>query len=286
MKKEINITVKESSNIIDYLKPYGFSKNKVKTYVKLGYIKVNDIVLKKLPYQVKKQDKIIINENNNLRTNLDIIYEDDAYLIINKEPGLLTISTSNQNKELEDTLYKRVRTYLNNKKEYAFIVNRIDKETSGIVIFVKNESLKEKLQSNWNEIVKKRGYIAIVSGKITKPGRIDNYLYEDKRTFSHSTKVGGKRAITNYYPIKCNDKYTMLDIHLETGRKNQIRVHMTEMNHPIIGDKKYYSKDNSLKRLALHHYEISLLDPITNKILTFQSKVPHEFYNIFSQYNK
>lgn len=281
MKKKRNIIVKENSNIIDYLKPYGLSKNKTKTYIKLGYISINNQVVKKLPLNLKTGDIITIDENQSEINGFKIIYEDENYLVVDKPSGLLTISTSNINKNKELTLYRQVREYLNNKHEYAFIVNRIDKETSGLVIFVKNEPLKEKLQSNWNHIVKKRGYIAIVSGKITKKGRIENYLYEDKQTFSHSTKVGGKLAISNYTPIKINDKYTLLDINIETGRKNQIRVHMSEMNHPIIGDKKYKCIDNSLKRLALHHYEISLIDPITNKLLTFKSNIPHEFYNLF-----
>ena len=273
--------VNEKCNLIDYLKNIGISKNKVKTYVKLGFIRVNNKTITKLPYFLNKNDKVEIIKKDKIKTNLNIIYEDDNYLIIDKPHGLLTISTSNINKDKEETLYKQVRLYLNQKNEYAFIVNRIDKETSGIVVFAKNQELKDKLQNNWNNIVKKRGYIAIVSGVIKKDGRIDNYLYEDKLTFSHSTKFGGKRAITNYKVIKSNNLYTMLDINLETGRKNQIRVHMTEMNHPIVGDKKYYSKDNSLKRLALHHYEISLIDPITNKILTFKSNVPNEFNNLF-----
>ena len=282
MKKKINIIAKENISIIDCLKEHGLAKNKVKTYVKLGFIYVNNKKITKLPYILNIGDIITVDVNITTTNNFKIIYEDDNYLVVDKEAGLLTISTSKQNKNNELTLYRLVREYLNNKGEYAFIVNRIDKETSGIVIFVKNESLKEKLQSNWNNIVKKRGYIAIVTGKISKPGRIENYLYEDKLTFSHSTKIGGKLAITNYKPIKINDKYTMLDINIETGRKNQIRVHMTEMNHPIVGDKKYYSKDNTLKRLALHHYEISLIDPVTNKLLTFKSNIPNEFYVLFN----
>jgi len=273
--------VNNDCNLIEFLKNLNISKNKAKTYVKEGFIFVNNQPITKLPYCVRKGDKITINKNTKLATNINIIYEDNNYLIIDKDPGLLTISTSKANKEHEDTLYRRVRQYLNQKKEYAFIVNRIDKETSGIVIFAKNQELKDKLQNNWNNLVKKRGYIAVVSGKIKKNGRIDNYLYEDKLTFSHSTKYGGKRAVTNYKVIKNNDKYTMLDIDIETGRKNQIRVHMTEMNHPIVGDKKYYSKDNSLKRLALHHYEIDLIDPLTNKLLKFKSNVPNIFYNLF-----
>ena len=225
---------------------------------------------------------IEIRKKDIIATNLEIVYEDSNYLIVNKESGLLTISTSKENKEKEETLYKRVRNYLNNKKELCFIVNRIDKETSGIVIFAKNQKLKEQLQNHWNNIVKKRGYIAIVEGNIKTSGKIDNYLYEDKKTFSHSTKVGGKRAITNYKPIKINKEYTMLDVNIETGRKNQIRVHMSEMNHPIIGDKKYGSKDNPLKRLGLHHYCISFIDPISQKLITFSKEVPNEFYNLFS----
>lgn len=281
MKKKLEIKVDTSINLIDCLKEYSFPKNKVKTYVKLGYIYVNGEKLKKLPCILKMGDIVVVDEAVNQINSFEIVYEDDNYLIVNKEAGLLTISTSSKNKIQEDTLYKRVRNYLNAKKEYAFIVNRIDKETSGLVVFAKNERLKDLLQSNWNDIVKKRGYVAVVSGKIIKKGRIDNYLYEDKMTFSHSTKVGGKRAITNYSPIKSNDKYTMLDVNIETGRKNQIRVHMTEMNHPIVGDKKYYCKDNSLKRLALHHYEIDLIDPLTGKLLVFKLEVPHEFYKLF-----
>lgn len=279
MKKRV-IKAIDSENIISLLSKEGFAKNKVKTLVKLGYIYINGKSIKKLPYIVNIDDEIIIDDS--VKSDLGIIYEDNNYLVINKPNGLLTISTSNSNKYNENTLYREVREYLNSKHEYAFIVNRIDKETSGIVIFVKHEWLKKKLQDNWNDIVKKRKYIALVSGKISKSGRIDNYLYEDKLTFSHSTNIGGKRAITNYIPIKYNNKYTLLDINIETGRKNQIRVHMSEMKHPIVGDKKYYSKDNSFKRLMLHHYEISLINPIDNKLITFKSKIPNEFNSIFN----
>lgn len=271
--------VKDDIDLIEFLRGVNISKNKIKTYVKLGFIQVNGSVVVKLPYSLKQGDKVMIKKKDVKDYNIDIVYEDNNYLVLNKECGLLTIET--ESNVIEDTLYRRVRYYLNQKREYAFIVNRIDRETSGLVIFVKSQELKDKLQSNWNEIVKKRGYVAVVSGVIKEEGRIDNYLYEDKRTFSHSTKYGGKRAVTNYRVIKYNNKYTMLDINIETGRKNQIRVHMSEMNHPIVGDKKYYSKDNCLKRLALHHYEIILIDPLTNRELVFKSRVPDVFDSLF-----
>ena len=274
--------VDRNEDLIKYLISKEISKNKVKSLIKYNCIYVNNKLVNKLPFRLNKDDKLDIKYNYNLNTKLNIVFEDKNYLVVDKEASLLTISTSKVNKKYEDTLYKRVREYLNNKKEYAFIVNRIDKETSGLIIFVKNEKLKNKLQDNWNNIVKERKYKAVVSGKIKKDGRIDNYLYEDKLTFSHSTKIGGKRAITNYHVIKNTNKYTLLDINIETGRKNQIRVHMTEMNHPIVGDKKYYSKDNTQKRLMLHHYKISLIDPITNQEVVFKTNIPKEFYDIFN----
>ena len=279
--KNITLKVEEDSDLVKYLSKKGIAKNKVKTYIKLGFIYLNNKKITKLPLNISQTDLIEIRKEPLIKNELEILYEDSNYLIVNKPSGLLTISTSKENKEYEKTLYKEVRAYLNNKNEYAFIVNRIDADTSGIVIFAKTDSLKEKLQSNWNKIVKKRAYIAIVSGKIDAPGRIENYLYEDKLTFSHSTKKGGKLAITNYTPILTSKKYTMLDINIETGRKNQIRVHMSEMNHPIIGDKKYKCIDNPLHRLGLHHYEISFIDPISNKLMTIKKEVPKEFHDLF-----
>ena len=156
MKK--TIIVNEDSDIITYLKKYDMAKNKIKTYIKLGFIYVNDKKIK-LPYKLNIGDIINIITEDIDKSNLDIIYEDNNYLIVNKVSGLLTISTDKNNSDYEDTLYKRVRSYLNKKHEYVFIVNRIDKETSGIVIFVKNDSLKKKLQDNWNNIVKFKLFI-------------------------------------------------------------------------------------------------------------------------------
>ena len=280
--KNKEYVVDKDSDLIKYMRNMGYSKNKIKSLVKYECIYVNDVLVKRLPFNLENGDKLVIGSGSVWDSSLNIVYEDDNYLVVNKEAGLLTISTSSSNKNYEDTLYRRVRAYLNSKREYAFIVNRIDKETSGLVIFAKSEKFKNMLQSDWNNIVQDRKYVAVVSGKILRDGRIDNYLYEDKMTFSHSTNYGGKRAITNYKVISSNERYTLLDINIATGRKNQIRVHMTEMRHPIVGDKKYYSKDNSMKRLMLHHYEIALIDPITKKLRRFRCDIPKEFYYLFN----
>ena len=276
---EKKILVKDSGNIVSILSNYGIGKNKVKSLVRYNNIYVNSKVIDKLPFNVVIGDIIEITDKIKVDTNLNIVYEDDNYLIVNKECGLLTISTSNLNKDKENTLYKMVREYLNKKKELCFIVNRIDKETSGLVVFVKNVKLKEELQNNWNDIVLKRGYIAVVSGRINKDGRIENNLYEDKMTFVHSSKYG-KKAITNYKVIKENDDYSMVSINIETGRKNQIRVAFNSIHHPIVGDKVYSTIKDKETRLYLHANRLKMYYPILGKNILFETPTPSEFKKI------
>ncbi len=209
---------------------------------------------------------------------LDIIYEDKNILVINKPAGLLTVSTS---KEKEKTLFYETSAYVkkSNPKAKIFIINRLDKETSGIVMFAKNQSLKYKYQERWNELAIKRGYVALVHNYFNdKKGTIKSYLKETKTMLVYSTddKKNGKLAITNYEVIKQNNKYALLNIEIKTGRKNQIRVHLNDINHPIVGDKKYGIKDN-YKRLMLHANYLKIINPITNKEMEFECKVPKEF---------
>lgn len=214
----------------------------------------------------------------NKKDKLDIIFEDKELLVVNKPCGLLTIATD---KEKEKTLFHKVYLYLKkkNKNNKVFIVHRLDKDTSGIVLFAKNEKLKLLLQKNWDQITKERDYIAIVHGEVEKnKDTIISWLKETKTllTYSSSKDNDGKKAITNYRVIKKNKKYSFLDISLKTGRKNQIRVHMKDINHPIIGDKKYGVKD-SFNHMYLHAYKLSLVHPITKKLLEFETDIPKYF---------
>ena len=212
---------------------------------------------------------------------LDIIYEDKNIIVINKPAGLLTISTS---KEKEKTLFYEVSLYLkkSNPKAKVFIINRLDKETSGIVMFAKNQNLKYKYQERWNELAIKRGYIAVVKGFVKdNKGTIKSYLKETKTllVYSSDDSKNGKLAITNYEVVKKNDKYSILNIDIKTGRKNQIRVHLKDINHPVLGDKKYGDKKDHAKRLMLHASYLLIKNPITNKNMEFTAKVPKEFNN-------
>ncbi len=162
------------------------------------------------------------------RKKLNIIYEDKSIIVINKPAGILTVSTP---KEKERTLYHEVSDYVkkSNPKLKIYIVHRLDKDTSGIVMFAKNKNVKYAYQNNWDNLVVKRGYVAVVNGVLErKTGVIKSYLKETKTLFVYSTNdnKNGKLAITNYKVVSENKNYSLIDIDIKTGRKNQIRVHM------------------------------------------------------------
>lgn len=214
------------------------------------------------------------------KDKIKIIYEDKHIIIVDKPTHLLTIATNN---EKEKTMFHKVISYekQKNKNNKIFIVHRLDKDTSGLLVFAKSEIIKNKLQDKWNDT--KRGYVAVVEGKVDKKNdTIQSYLIEDKNFITHSTtKDKGKLAITKYKCLNKSKAFSLLDIEILTGRKNQIRVHMKEMNHPIIGDKKYGAKTNPLRRLGLHANCLEFKHPMTGEYLIFESKVPKEFISMF-----
>ena len=198
------------------------------------------------------------------KKKLDILYEDKFIIVINKPSGLLTIST---NKEKERTLFHYVYEYLKqkNKNNKIFIVHRLDKDTSGIVVFAKDERTKFYLQENWNDF--KRGYVAVVEGKVkNKKGVLKSYLMETKTLYTYSVNdKNGKLAITEYEKVLENKKYTMLSLNLKTGRKNQIRVQLSDLGNPIVGDKKYGIKKDPIRRMALHANYLEFIHPKTKE---------------------
>lgn len=216
------------------------------------------------------------------KEKLNILYEDKYLIVIEKPSGLLTIGTT---KERENTLYKKVSDYVKkqHKSNKIFIVHRLDKDTSGIILFAKNEEVKRKLQRDWDKTIRK--YIALVEGNVTKNGIIKNYLGETKtlKTFITNNKNLGKLAITKYYVLKNTKEYSLLNIEILTGRKNQIRVHMESINHSIVGDKKYGSKKNPIRRLCLHANYLEFIHPIINKKIIINSNYPIIFDKLINK---
>ena len=169
-----------------------------------------------------------------------------------------------------------------NKNNRIFIIHRLDKDTSGIIMFAKNERAKHLYQDNWNDIVKKRCYYAVIDGKMqNKEGTIKSYLKENGNMVYSVKDRSGKLAITEYKVLKERKNISLLDINLKTGRKNQIRVHMKENKTPILGDLKYGEKSKLINRLALHAYKLELINPVTKKLLTFEVNMPNEFKILF-----
>jgi len=210
---------------------------------------------------------------------LSILYEDHDILVVDKMNGLLTVSTE---KVSENTAYYRLTTYVrkgNQKsRNRVFIVHRLDRDTSGIIVFAKNEHAKRFLQEEWQKFTKK--YYAVVQGTLSqKEGVITSYLAENSihRMYSVNDPEKGKLAQTRYKVLKESRKYSLLEIYLLTGRKNQIRVHFSEKGCPVAGDKMYGKKEKGSKRLALHAASLTIIHPDTKETMTFEAKVPDYF---------
>lgn len=254
------------------------SKNNIKSLLKNECVLVNNRIVTKYNYVVKTGDIIEINKSKRINSELDIIYEDDNIIVVNKPSKLLTISNK---KEKENTLYRMVSDYLKKEKKKVFVIHRLDYDTSGVIMFAKNKEIQELYQSRWNDLAKIREYTAVVEGVTNSEGHIQSYLKQTKTLLVYSSKSkDGYFAVTDYERIMNNDKYSMLKIHISTGRRNQIRCHMHDIKHPILGDSHYYSRYNPLGRLALHANKLVITDPISKKELTFVSKIPLEFYNL------
>lgn len=210
---------------------------------------------------------------------LTILYEDNDIIVVDKINGLLTIGTE---KEKEKTAYFLLTDYVKKgterSKNRIFIVHRLDRDTSGLLVFAKNEKSKRYLQDNWQEFSKK--YFAVVHGKLReKEGVITSYLFENKafRVYSVNDPDKGKFSKTGYKVIKESDNYSLLEIELFTGRKNQIRVHLSENGNPVVGDKVYGNANKGAKRLALHSASLTITHPFTNKQMGFETGIPPYF---------
>lgn len=276
------LVVKNKNELYSYLRDnLNKSKNNIKSLLKSECIYVNDKIVTKYNYIVDIGDIITIGKKiNNNDFNLKIIYEDNDIIVIDKPSKILTISND---KEKEKTLYREVSNYLKRENKKVFVIHRLDYDTSGIIMFAKNQKIQKLYQENWNKLAKKREYTAIVEGITNSHGHIESYLKMSRTLQVYSSKNNdGLLAITDYERIKYNDKYSLLKIHISTGRRNQIRCHMADIKHPILGDSRYQSKTNPLNRLALHANRLEIINPLTNKLMIFNSELPSEFINIFN----
>ena len=265
------------------------SRNSVKSLLGSHRVSIDGAPVTQFNFKLFPGDTVIISNSpirKKTRSNLPIIYEDNDLIVINKPTKLLSVPSDN---EKGSTAFRMVNDYLQQKDKHnrAFIVHRLDEDTSGVLMFAKNDKMAKALTDgdNWNNLVKKRGYYAIIEGQLDKKeGIITSYLKKNAQNMMYSSKKkgDGQFAVTKYKIIKENNAYSLADVDIQTGRKNQIRVHFGDLGHFIIGDDKYGEPSNPLKRLGLHAYELDIIHPFNGKIMKFKAPMPKEFETLMS----
>ena len=278
--KKLDIEITNKTKLIDLIRTKTNMSNKtIKQYFKYDKILYNGI-LEHNPNRLESTGIITIVYTKD-DPKLDIIYEDEDLIAINKPSGLLSISNSH---EKDNTAYHYVSNYIKakNKHNKIYVLHRLDEDTSGVLLFAKNKQIQDKLKPNWNTYVQNREYYAILPTRTPQEGTIKSYLKMNHNQIVYSSKNNdGWLAITHYKLIKYHKPYSLLQVNIDTGKRNQIRVHMSENFSPIIGDFKYGSKLNPINRLGLHASSISFIDPRTNELLTIQCELPENMINLF-----
>lgn len=286
--KYIEFTVKTPQPLMEFLMTVmqGISRNKVKAILTGHGISVDRKLVTQ--YDFPLQPGMIVRVSRHKRSTelknkfIKLVYEDKDLVVIEKNIGILSMSSSSHQfcvKTLLDEYFKRRHFNCT-----AHVVHRLDRDTSGLMMYAKNLEVKRILEENWHNIVTDRRYIAVVSGKMEREGgTISSWLKDNKAFITHSspTDNGGKFAVTHFHTLETKDRYSLVELKLETGRKNQIRVHMQDIGHPVVGDPKYGDGNNPIGRLGLHAFRLNFFHPITNERMEFETPYPTSFRKLF-----
>lgn len=266
----------------------GISRNKAKSILSGGGMRVNRRIVKQFDLVLKPGDVVEISkrkpreELNNKFVSL--VYEDAQIVVVEKKPGILSMGTSQQVYSVKTVLDEYFRR--THQKCTAHVVHRLDRDTSGLLVYAKTIEAEQILEHHWHNIVTDRRYVALTSGQPRqKQGVVESWLKDNKAyiTFSSPVDNGGKFARTHYKVVRSNAHYSLVELKLETGRKNQIRVHLQDLGSPVCGDEKYGNGDNPIGRLALHAFRLNFYHPITNELLRFETPIPKNFLSVFGK---
>ncbi len=281
--------VKEESELLVFLLKNLPSKSRhnIKVLLRDKNIYVDGEAISQFNHLLKVSQTVEVSfekkpEGEKLR-GIKIIFEDEDLIVIEKDTGVLSMATD---KQKDNTAYHTLSQYVKkqNPSNKIFVVHRLDRETSGLMMYAKKQNVQKALQESWNETIEERTYLALVEGLLNKEkDTITSYLVESKALIVYSTQdtEKGKKAITHYEVIKSNKSNSLLKVNLETGRKNQIRVHMQDIGHPVVGDSKYGARTSPIRRLGLHAWVLAFKHPKTGKDLRFETQVPKAFLGVF-----
>lgn len=239
------------------------------------------------PGQVVRVSK---HKRSNMLLNkyVKIVYEDKDLIVIEKSEGILSMPATAKQYSAKQVLdeYFQKRHF----KCTAHTVHRLDRETSGLMMYAKNREIAQILEDNWHDIVFDRRYVAVVSGQMEREGgTIESWLKDNKAYITYSSPEdpgGGKYAITHYHTLKTTPRCSLVELKLETGRKNQIRVHMQDIGHPVLGDRKYGDGNDPIGRLCLHAYRLDFYHPRTGEVMNFETPFPRDFMKFFGTNNE
>lgn len=289
----ITLKVNEASELLPFLmKRMGVSRTAAKSLLTRRLVYVNNRIETLYNQALAPGTEVKISRDKNRKEFnsqfLSLVYEDNYLIVVNKRQGLLSIATD---KQKERTAYSILTEYVkrSHRSRRVFIVHRLDRDTSGLMVFAKDEKTKFTMQDNWQRLVADRRYVAVVCGVPERlQGNITSWLKENKVfvTYSNPTDNGGDIAVTHYRTLRKGTHYTLLELALETGRKNQIRVHMQEMGHPVVGDSKYGNGDDPIGRLALHAFRLSFYHPVTGELMNFETPLPQAFKHLVVKGNE
>jgi 23S rRNA pseudouridine1911/1915/1917 synthase len=263
------------------------SRKSIKSLLEQKQIMIRNQIVTRFDYPLAPGMDVIIlkkkpTQNMTLR-KMNLLYEDAHLLVIEKSAGLLSVATAKEN---EETAFSILKSYVKKNHYHAelYIVHRLDRDTSGIMMFAKTKEIQRKMQDNWENAVTKRIYYAVVEGHVKNAeGEIVSCLKENKSLMMYSSKTpgDGQKSVTRYHVLKSNARYSLLEVSLQTGRKNQIRVHLHNVGHSIAGDKKYGAATDPLGRLGLHAGILEFFHPATGKCMHFETPVPAVMEKLF-----
>ena len=282
--------VKEAVLLLDFLMKAmpGISRTKVKHMLEGGSVKVDNMKTSQFNFPLKPGNTVYVSKvkrSAELRSKyIRLVYEDRHLVVIEKNEGILSVPATAKQfsvKQVLDEYFQR-RHY----KCTAHVVHRLDRETSGLMMYAKSVEVQQILEAHWHEIVTDRRYVAVLSGVMEKDGgTVASWLKDNKAfvTYSSATDNGGRYAVTHYRTLKRGGHYSLVEMKLETGRKNQIRVHMKDLSHPVAGDRKYGDGTDPIGRLALHAYRLHFYHPVTGEPMRFETPLPPQFVKLFDE---
>lgn len=282
-------TVEEDARLLDWLiaNLKGLSRNKVKDTLHGRGIKVNGKIVTQFDYPLTRGMKISVSKskkNDTFKSRyVNLVYEDPYLVVIEKKPGILSMAAGHKSLNVKTVLDDYFRQ--TKQRCTAHVVHRLDRDTSGLMVYAKDMQTEQTLEHEWHNIVYDRRYVAVVSGEMEEDeGTIANWLKDNKAYVTYSSPVdnGGKYAVTHFHVLDRTTEHSLVEYKLETGRKNQIRVHSADMNHPVCGDVKYGNGDDPLHRLCLHAYVLCFTHPITGERMEFDTPVPAAFRHVFN----